>query len=97
MLILSDEADGVARYADAAEFFRQRHCSAKNPNDVGNEDLKKSSVVVLGYDNAVLKRLIGGMEQPPPDLSVQVKRNLLNQANVFGAVNARALRRSRDR
>jgi uncharacterized iron-regulated protein len=86
LLVLADGKD-TSRYSKAAEFFLKRNYSAKKPNEVKNEDLRKSSVIVLGSDNAILKGLFGRTEQPPSGLSMSVKQNPLNQEKVIAIVN----------
>jgi len=77
-------------YADLRELFKKRGAEERNAEGLGNEDLKGSSLVLLGSDNPVISRLFGRMEAVTADVAVVVKKNPLNRDKAALLVQARS-------
>lgn len=86
-LILPGKGD-TTDYEAAVEFFKKRNYTVRTPEEARNEDLAKSSVVVLGNENPLLARLFAVTERRRPGLTVSVKKNPLNLSKVIAIINS---------
>lgn len=87
-LLVLQEGEDAGAYGDAREFFSKRGFAQVKPGEAGEEDLRKSNVVVIGHDNPVLLRLFGRGSVPAEGFSVEMKTNPLNRSGVIGVMSA---------
>ena len=75
-------------YSRVVKYFEDRGYGTKKPQEVGDKDLKQSPLVVLGYDNPVIKRLFGKMDEPSQGLVLSMRKNPFDPSMIIGVVNA---------
>lgn len=75
-------------YSGAVRYFEERGYEAKKPWEVGDKDVKRSPLVIVGYDNPVIWRLFGKMEDPSAGLVLRVRKNPFDPSMIIGVVNA---------
>jgi aminopeptidase N len=76
------------KYSALREVFQGRGFTAMDENDIKDEDIRSSSLLVLGIDGPVLKRLFGGFGKQGKGFSLDVRENPLNPAKVVAVVSA---------
>lgn len=81
-LIVIPPAD-QEKYSDLVDALKGDGFSAKEEKDVKDEDIMTSSLLVLGYESPILKRLFAGFKKPGPGFSLVVKKNPLNASEVI--------------
>jgi uncharacterized iron-regulated protein len=77
-------------YEDLIGIFKDEGFVAKNVTDLKDEDIRTSSLFVLGNASPVLKRLFGKVEKPEAGFVLTVKNNPLNAAKVVAYANGNA-------
>jgi uncharacterized iron-regulated protein len=77
-------------YKDLRELFKKLGAEERKAEGLRDEDLRGSSLALLGSDNPVIGRLFGRMEAGTVDVVVQVKKNPLNHDKVALLVQARS-------
>ncbi len=86
MIVYSDKEKDT--YKDLIEIFRKEGFLPKEAADLKDEDIRTSSLLVLGYQSPVLKRLFGYVKDPGPGFAMTVRNNPLNKAKVVAYANA---------
>jgi aminopeptidase N len=76
------------KYSTLLEVFRSRGFTAMDESDIRDEDIRSSSLLVLGLDGPVLKRLFGGFSKQGKGFSLDVRENPLNTSKVIAVVSA---------
>jgi uncharacterized iron-regulated protein len=77
-------------YKDLRELFKKQGAEERKAEGLRDEDIRQSSLVLLGSDNPVINRLFGRMEPGTADVAVAVKKNPLNYNKVAVLVQARS-------
>lgn len=88
LLVLPISQPGV--YKDLRELFKKQGAEERKADGLRDEDLRQSSLVLLGSDNPVIGRLFGRMETETADVAVVMKKNPLNHDKVALLVQARS-------
>ena len=81
-LIVIPEKD-KEKYEDLINVFKGEGFIAKEEKEIKDEDITASSILVLGSDSPILKRLFGGWKMPGPGFSLAVAENPLNTSKVI--------------
>ena len=76
------------KYGALVDIFKAEGFVAVKEKEVKDEEIQTSSVLVLGYESPVLKRLFGRISQPGPGFSLNVKPNPLNPEKVVAYAHA---------
>ena len=76
------------KYADLMDTFEKEGFTAKEEAQVKDEDIQTSSLLVLGFESTVLRRLFGGVQKPGPGFVLAVKNNPLNLSKVVAYADA---------
>jgi uncharacterized iron-regulated protein len=87
LMVLPSEGKGEI-YSGVVKYFEERGYEAKKPKEVGDKDVKRSPLVLLGCDNPVISRLFGKMDDPSPGLVLRVRKNPFDSLMIIGVVNA---------
>jgi aminopeptidase N len=80
-LIVIPEND-TGKYEELINIFKGDGFIPKKEKEVNDENITTSSLLVLGSDSPVLKRLFGGWKKPDPGFSLAVANNPLNTSKV---------------
>ncbi len=75
------------KYSELINVFQKEGFEAKEEQEVKDEDIKNSSLLVLGLESPVLKRLFGQIRKSEAGFNLIVKRNPLNTARVVAYAN----------
>ncbi|MGA1840215.1 MAG: ChaN family lipoprotein [bacterium] len=75
------------KYAELINLFKREGFEAKEEREVRDEDIKTFSLMVLGFESPILKRLFGQIMKPEPGFSLVVERNPLNTEKVLAYAN----------
>ncbi len=86
LIVYSEKEKGI--YGDLIEALKEDGFAAKEVRDLKDRDIQTSSLLVLGYESPVLKRLFGGSANPGPVFFLTVRDNPLNRAKVVAYANA---------
>ena len=86
VIVIPDEQKEL--YGAFINVFKSEGFEAKDEMDITDEDIRSSSLLVLGNDSPVLKRLFGKMEDPGTGFTVNVRRNPLNASKVVAVAHA---------
>ncbi len=78
------------KYASMLQAFGQDGFILEEEKDVTDKDMRDSSLLVVGADSPVLKRLLGNVESPMGGFVLTVTNNPLNVENVVAFVEARS-------
>ena len=70
------------KYATLIETLKEEGFSVKEEKELKDEDIKKSSLLVLGFESPVLKRLFGRVDKPESGFVLIVRNNPLNTSKV---------------
>jgi len=70
------------RYAALIDLFKGEGFMVKEEKEVKDEDIRTSSLLVLGVESPILTRLFGKIGPPGPGFSLAVRRNPLNAKKV---------------
>ncbi|MBI5025339.1 MAG: ChaN family lipoprotein [Nitrospirae bacterium] len=81
-LIVLPQKDGEI-YSDMVELFKRKGFSVKEEKEVKEEDIKTSSLLVLGSENIIVKRLFGKIEYQPSGFIFMIKENPWNSLRVI--------------
>jgi aminopeptidase N len=76
------------RYSDLINFFVENGFEPKEMEQLKDEEIRDSSLLVLGYENPVLRRLFGQIQKPGSGFVLTVKINPMNAAKVVAYANA---------
>ncbi len=80
-LIVTPEND-TGKYEDLINVFEGEGFIPIKEKEINDENITTSSLLVLGYDGPVLKRLFGGWKKPDTGFSFAVADNPLNTSKV---------------
>jgi aminopeptidase N len=80
LIVYSEKEKGI--YEDLIRIFKDEGFATKEVSELRDEDIRTSSIFVLGYDSPVLKRLFGEVKGPGPGFVLTVTTNPLNTAKV---------------
>jgi aminopeptidase N len=75
-------------YSDLIEVFKKNGFEAKETGELKDEEIRNSSLLVLGYENPVLRRLFARIEKPGSGFFLTVRINPMNTAKVVAYANA---------
>lgn len=81
LLIFSDKEK--EKYSGLIEIFSKEGFAVREEREVKDEDIRNSSLLILGYESPVLKRLFGQVRKPETGFTLVVKHNLLNEKKVI--------------
>lgn len=70
------------KFQELISICEKKGFTARNETEVKDEDIRTSSLLVLGFESAVLKRLFGGVGRRGPGFVLIVKENPLNASRV---------------
>ncbi|MGO9612293.1 MAG: M1 family metallopeptidase [Dissulfurispiraceae bacterium] len=88
-IIIALPSRNAEMYEDIINTFIERGAVAKKAAMITDNDIKTSSLIVLGDDNPLCKTLYGEMKEEG-GFSVRIKENPLNQANVVGIFDGKS-------
>lgn len=71
------------KYNDLINIYREDGFVPKEENEIKDKDITTSSLLVLGNDSSILKRLFGEWKNPESGFSLTVVKNPLNTSNVI--------------
>jgi uncharacterized iron-regulated protein len=77
-------------YKEVIAGWRARGSEVKAAESLSDAELRSATLVLLGGDHPVARRLYGEMETPPHGFSVTVKKNPWNPAKSVGIISARS-------
>ncbi|MFZ3166615.1 MAG: ChaN family lipoprotein [Candidatus Methanoperedens sp.] len=80
-LIVIPEND-TGKYKGLIKIFEGEGFIPKKETEINDENITTSTLLVLGYDSPVLRRLFGGWKKPDPGFSLAVADNPLNISKV---------------
>ncbi len=86
LIVISEEKKDA--YASFIDVFKGEGFAVKDESDITDEDIKSSSLLVLGPDSPVLKRLFGMSGKPGQGFSLEVRKNPLNISRVIAIADA---------
>lgn len=70
------------RYSELIDVFTKEGFIAKEEQEMKDGDIKTSSLLVLGFESPVLKRLFGQIRKPEAGFNLVVRKNPLNTGKV---------------
>ena len=76
------------KYSELINIFQKDGFITKEEQEVRDEDIKTSSLLVLDYESPILKRLFAQIERPNSGFSLIVKSNPLNTEKVVAYIHA---------
>ena len=95
--LIAVEASGIGTYQAVIAGLAKpevRQEGQKGEEQTGKRltdaDLKASTVVILGADNPLIKRLFGALATPSAGFSLEIRKNPLNAEKVVALFNARS-------
>lgn len=75
------------KYEDLIAVFKKDGFTLKEEKDLEDEDIMSSSLLILGFDSPVVKRLFGSTQSPEQGFSLVVRENPLNTNKVVAIAN----------
>jgi aminopeptidase N len=78
------------KYAGLIALFKNEGFSAKGQNEVNDKDTQSSSLLLLGSENSVLKRLFGKAGEKGPGFILVVRNNPLNSSKIVAYANGKS-------
>lgn len=79
--------DERQRSRETADALAKAGFVIKEDQDIKDEDIRTSSLLVLGHDSPVLRRLFGGVQKPKSGSSLSVQKNPLNPDKVIAVAS----------
>ncbi|HEY9205622.1 MAG TPA: ChaN family lipoprotein [Candidatus Methanoperedens sp.] len=76
------------KYENLINVFKGEGFIPKEEKEIKDEDITASSILVLGSDSPILKRLFGGWKMPEPGFSLAIVKNPLNTSKVVAVTEA---------
>jgi uncharacterized iron-regulated protein len=86
IVIISPEDEYL--YSEVLEFFKGK--GAEEKRELRGLDLKNASLLILGKENRVIRRLYGRIEDIDAGFSLIIKKNPLNDKKVVGILDAKS-------
>ena len=77
-------------YSGISDMLKEKDALQKEIKDIKDSDIKASSIIIIGNDNPLVKRLYGKPETIDAGFSIIVKSNPLNHQKVIGIINGRS-------
>ena len=77
-------------YSGISDMLKEKDALRKEIKDIKDSDIKASSIIIIGNDNPLVKRLYGKPETIDAGFSIIVKTNPLNHQKVIGIINGRS-------
>jgi aminopeptidase N len=71
------------KYDGLINVFKEEGFAVKEEKEIKDEDIITSSMLVLGYESPILKRLFGSVKRPGSGFSLTIKENPLNTSKVI--------------
>jgi aminopeptidase N len=71
------------KYDGLINVFKEEGFAVKEEKEIKDEDVITSSMLVLGYESPILKRLFGSVKKPDSGFSLTIKENPLNTSKVI--------------
>jgi len=84
-LIVVPEKDRE-RYDSLIAVFQREGFRLKEERELKDEDITSSSLLILGFDGPVVKRLFGSLQRPQKGFTLMVRENPLNSHKVVALV-----------
>jgi aminopeptidase N len=81
------EKDEKPKYQAFIDLFGDKKIKFKTPEQIDMDDLKSSTLIVLGKSNPLIKRIFGGTEVGGEGFNIIVKENPFNDQKVIALVN----------
>jgi aminopeptidase N len=81
------EQDEKPLYQTFIDLFDDKQIEFKTSEDIELDDLKSSTLIVLGKTNPLIKRIFGGTELDEEGFNIIVKENPFNEQKVIALVN----------
>ncbi len=78
------------KYNDFIEALKQNGFSAQEEYAIKDEDIRSHSLLILGYEGLVVKRLFGQIDKPMSGFTLSARKNPLNASKVVAIANADA-------
>ena len=88
LIVVPDAENDYNDYTELSSLLMGEGYSLKRDFEVQDEDIKANSVILLGTENLVLKRLFGSIKNTGPGFEVSVRKNPLNSSKVVVIVEA---------
>ena len=70
------------KYTGLINILKGEGFDSKKEEEINDEGIKTSSLLILGFDSPILKRLFGGLKMPEQGFTLIVKENPLNTSKV---------------
>jgi aminopeptidase N len=81
IVIIPEKEKG--KYDGLINVFKEEGFAIKDEKEIKDEDIVTSSMLVLGSDSPILKRLFGSVKRPGSGFSLLIKENPLNTSKVI--------------
>jgi aminopeptidase N len=78
------------KYANLIKFLKDEGFTPTEYHELKDETIRTSSLLVLGFESPVLKRLFGEVKKPGDGFMLEVRSNPLNASKVVAYANADA-------
>jgi aminopeptidase N len=75
-------------YASLLNAFSREGFTLKEEKDITDKDIRESSLLVVGIDSPILKKLFGKLERPAAGFVLTVRNNPLDPKNVVAIADA---------
>jgi aminopeptidase N len=86
LIVYSENGTGI--YGSLIEAFRNKGFMLRETRDLKDEDIRTSSLLILGYESPVLRRLFAESKSPGRGFTLTVRNNPLNNGKVIACANA---------
>ncbi len=81
LIVMPEEEN--EKYNELVNFLKGEGFALKDENEIKDEDIKTNSLLVLGFESPVLRRLFGGGKKTDSGFSLGIKKNPLNTTKVI--------------
>jgi uncharacterized iron-regulated protein len=86
LIVVSEK--GSEKYAELIEVLKKQGFGVRDEAGITDHDIKNSSLLVLGADSPVLKRLFGKVLKTEKGFTFEIKKNPLNTSKVIAIVQS---------
>jgi aminopeptidase N len=87
-LVIVPSPRDESNYPDVVDSFRARGAEVKDAVTLGDTSIESATLLILGKDNPLVRRLYGELEMPAAGFNVVVKKNPRNPLKTVGVVSA---------
>lgn len=94
-VLLGDESallvmpgDGREKYQSLMDIFQAEGFCVKDIAEIRDEDIRKKSLLIFGFDNPLLKRLYGNLQKRGSGFFMDIRKNPFDTSKVIGVVHA---------